>query len=657
MKKIYPCCFGSALKNEGISEFLEIIDEYSCQPVYGTEFGAKVFKIAEDEQKNRLTYMKITGGSLKVRTMLENNGWSEKVNQIRIYSGAKYQSADIAESGMICAVTGLTRTFSGEGLGKEQNSAPPELEPILNYRVVPEKGVDVQGAYLKLKKLEEEDPQLNIIWNERYKEIHISVMGEIQLEILKSVIKERLGFVVEFDSGSIAYKETIAAKVEGVGHYEPLKHYAEVHLILEPTERGSGLKFVSDCREDVLDKNWQRLILTHLQEKTHIGVLTGSPVTDMKITLATGKAHIKHTEGGDFRQATYRAVRNALMKTESVLLEPWCDFHIEVPDDCVGRAMTDIQQMGGEFGSPMSDGKKSVIDGIAPISKIGDYHNVLMGYSKGKGRITCVQKGYFPCHNAEKVIADIGYDPESDIDNTADSIFCTHGTGFAVKWNEVESYMHLESVLKKAKEITVAVHNNPTALKSRDIYAEDKELMEIFERTYGKIKRDERSALYTEKDVNNNKPKSSKASPIHTGPEYLLVDGYNIIFSWDELKEISNENLDLARSMLINALCNYQGFKQCNLILVFDAYKVKNGVEHIEKVNNITVVYTKEAETADTYIEKATHEISKNHRVRVATSDNLEQVIILGNGAYRISASEFYNEIKAVEKEIRRYYE
>lgn len=654
MRKIFPCCFGSALKTEGIDEFLEILDLYTKQPVYSSEFGAKVFKIAEDEQKNRLTYMKITGGSLKVKALLSdrNKLWSEKVNQIRIYSGVKFQPVDEAECGTICAVTGLTKTYSGEGLGIEQDSSSPVLEPVLSYRVELEKGIDVHTALSKLKKLEEEDPELHVVWNEQLQEIHIALMGEIQLEILKSIIAERFGLNIEFGHGGIAYKETIAAKVEGVGHYEPLRHYAEVHLILEPEKQGSGLRFATECREDQLDRNWQRLILTHLEEKTHLGVLTGSPITDMKITLAAGKAHLKHTEGGDFRQATYRAVRHGLMNAESILLEPYYDFHLEIPNDSVGRAITDIQQMGGEFEPPVSSGEMTIISGSAPVSEMRDYHTEVISYSHGKGRLNCMLKGYFPCHDQDKVIAAYGYDCEADLNNTADSVFCGHGAGFVVKWDEVYNYMHLESVLKKSKpqEVTQTVTRQQLT-EYRDRLEEDKELMAIFERTYGPIKRDSRSALHTEKHI--PVPKPSKTQPVPTGPEYLLVDGYNIIFSWDELKAAAAENLDLARNMLINTLCNYQGFKQCNLILVFDAYKVKGQHGNVEKVHNITVVYTKEAETADSYIEKAAHDLSKNHKVRVATSDNLEQIIILGSGAYRISAREFYEEVKSVEKAIR----
>lgn len=656
-RRIFPCCFGSALKDIGVDEFIEVLCGYTAQPVFGNEFGAKVFKIADDGQGNRLSYMKITGGSLKVRTAVSDHDkkWTEKVNQIRIYSGAKFQTVDEAESGTVCAVTGLTKTVTGQGLGAERDSFSPVIEPVLSYRIDLPPDVAAHTALSKLRILEEEDPQLHIVWNEQLQEIHIALMGKIQLEILKSIIAERFGMNVDFSNGGITYKETIENKVEGVGHYEPLRHYAEVHLILEPAERGSGVKFCSSCREDDLDKNWQRLILSNLQEKTHLGVLTGSPLTDVKITLASGRAHLKHTEGGDFRQASWRAVRNGLMKAKSVLLEPRYDFKLEIPNENVGRALTDIQQMCGEFEPPVSNGETTVIIGNAPVSEMQDYHSDVISYTHGRGRLICTVKGYFPCHNQDEIAAAAGYDPESDLDNSADSVFCAHGAGFNVKWNEVDGYMHLESVLKERNDDFFEPITRQQVSSYRDRLVEDKELMEIFERTYGPIKRDKRTAMYTEKEPASSK--KVKALPIPKGPEYLLVDGYNIIFAWDELKKAAEDNLDLARNMLINTLCNYQGFRQCNLILVFDAYKVKGSVGEVEKVNNITVVYTKEAETADTYIEKATHDLSKEHRVRVATSDNLEQTIILGNGAYRISASEFYDEIKRTEKAIRELIE
>lgn len=654
-RRIFPCCFGSALKDIGVDELIEVLCGYTAQPVFGNEFGAKVFKIADDGQGSRLSYMKITGGSLKVRTAVSDcdRKWTEKVNQIRIYSGAKFQAVDEAVAGTVCAVTGLTKTVTGQGIGAECDSFSPVIEPVLSYRIDLPSDVDAHTALGRLRILEEEDPQLHIVWNEQLQEIHIALMGKIQLEILKSIIAERFGMNVDFSNGGITYKETIENKVEGVGHYEPLRHYAEVHLILEPAERGSGVKFCSSCREDDLDKNWQRLILSNLQEKTHLGVLTGSPLTDVKITLASGRAHLKHTEGGDFRQASWRAVRNGLMKAKSVLLEPRYDFRLEIPNESVGRALTDIQQMCGEFEPPVSNGETTVIIGNAPVSEMQDYHSDVIGYTHGRGRLICTVKGYFPCHNQDEIIAAAGYDPESDLDNSADSVFCAHGAGFNVKWNEVADHMHLESALKERNDDFFEPITRQQVSSYRERLVEDKELMEIFERTYGPIKRDKRTAMYTEKELASSK--KFKASPIPKGPEYLLVDGYNIIFAWDELKKAAEENLDLARSMLINMLCNYQGFRQCILILVFDAYKVKGSVGEVEKVNNITVVYTKEAETADTYIEKATHDLSREHRVRVATSDNLEQTIILGNGAYRISASEFYDEIKRTEKAIREF--
>ncbi|MGN0600756.1 MAG: NYN domain-containing protein [Oscillospiraceae bacterium] len=656
-RRIFPCCFGSALKDIGIDDFIGVLCGYTSQPVFGSEFGAKVFKIADDGQGNRLSYMKITGGSLKVKDVVSDNNkkWSEKVNQIRIYSGVKYHTVDEAESGTVCAVTGLSKAVIGQGLGAEHDSFSPVIEPVLSYRIDLPSDVDAHTALSRLKILEEEDPQLHIVWNEQLQEIHIALMGKIQLEILKSIIAERFGMNVDFSSGGITYKETIENKVEGVGHYEPLRHYAEVHLILEPGERGSGVQLRSSCREDDLDKNWQRLILSNLQEKTHIGVLTGSPITDIKITLASGRAHLKHTEGGDFRQACWRAVRNGLMKAKSVVLEPRYDFHLEVPNENVGRALTDLQQMCGEFEPPVSDGETSVIIGNAPVSEMQDYHSSVISYTHGKGRLICSVKGYFPCHDQERVIAAAGYDPESDLDNSADSVFCAHGAGFNVKWDEVCSYMHLESALKEQNDDFFEPITRQQVSSYRDRLIEDKELMEIFERTYGPIKRDKRTAMHTEKEPPSSK--KFKASPLPKGPEYLLVDGYNIIFAWDELNKAAEESLDLARSLLINMLCNYQGFRQCNVILVFDAYKVKGSVGEVEKVNNITVVYTKEAETADTYIEKATHDLSKENRVRVATSDNLEQTIILGNGAYRISAAEFYDEIKRTEKAIKEFIE
>ena len=652
-RNIFPCFFGSALKTEGIKEFLEGLELYTKRAIYDDNLGAQVFKISEDEQGARLTHMKITGGTLKVKTQLagnKKNEWSEKVNQIRVYSGTKYQTIDEALPGMVCAVTGLTQTYPGEGIGCASDAKGAVLESVLTYRMELPNDIDIHTALTDLRHLEEEDPQLHIIWSEQLQEIHVQVMGEVQLEVLQRVISDRFGFDVEFTHGSIAYKETISAPVEGVGHYEPLRHYAEVHLLLEPAEKGSGMQFAVNCSEDALDRNWQRLILTHLKEKPHIGVLTGSPITDMKITLVAGRAHQKHTEGGDFRQATYRAVRQGLKMAQSVLLEPYYEFHLEVPTENIGRAMTDIQQMGGTFSSPETYGEMTIISGRAPVSTMREYSKDVISYTSGKGRLNCILSGYEPCHNSDEVIAEIGYDSDTDLENPADSVFCSHGAGFVVKWNEVYDHMHLEGIRfdegNEDDEETV----RQRAENYLDMVADDNELMQIFERTYGPVTR--KVSSYTVRKTATPQKKYGKAKPLPQGPEYLLVDGYNIIFAWDELKELAKSSLESARDRLIDILCNYRGFRQCELILVFDAYKVKGNTGSVEKIHNINVVYTKEAETADMYIEKTTHELGKKHRVRVATSDNLEQIIILGNGATRISADEFLHEVKSAEKAI-----
>lgn len=657
-RRIFPVLFGAALKLKGIDELLAALERYAEEPERSAEFAAKVYKITRDENGARLTHIKINGGSAAVRTAVDKNAPDEKINQIRIYSGAKYTTADSAPAGTLCAVTGLTKTFSGQALGAEEEGKAPLLEAVLTYKMLLPEGTDIPSALAKLRGLEDEDPQLRIIWSEQLKEIHVQLMGEIQLEVLKSVIAERFGLNVEFDRGSIAYKETIAAPVEGVGHYEPLRHYAEVHLLLEPAERGSGLHFFSDCRKDDLDINWQRLILTHLAEKQHIGVLVGAPITDMKISVAAGRAHLKHTEGGDFRQATYRALRQGLASAQSVLLEPFYDFRLEIPSDTVGRAMTDLDRMGAEFSQPDIVGEFSVISGTVPVSEMLDYHNEVIGYTRGRGRLTCTPCGYFPCHNAEEIIAAAGYDFEADTENPADSVFCSHGAGYVVKWNEAPAKMHCDSGLRfggsapeESKERFVT-QSEISSYKQR--VAEDKELMAIFERTYGKIKRDERTAMRRDKPPRSSVP---KLPPPKKGPEYLLVDGYNIIFAWEELSKLAHDNLDAARNRLINILCNYRGFKRCNLILVFDAYRVKGKHREVEEVDNISVVYTKEAETADMYIEKTAHTLAKDCRVRVATSDNVEQIIIMGSGAVRVSASEFLAEVTEVEKAIRKIIE
>ena len=652
-RELFPVYFGSALKLNGVEPLLDALGRFTLQPADNGEFGAIVCKITSDGSGARLTHMKITGGSLRVRSVLDCGGKQEKVNQIRIYSGTKFTAVDEAQAGTLCAVTGITYLSAGDGLGTQAGCAAPLLEPVLTYRVSLPDGTDIPAALAKLRTLSDEDPMLHIEWNEQLKEIHVRLMGEIQLEVLKSVISERFGLEAEFDHGSIAYKETIAAPVEGVGHYEPLRHYAEVHLLMEPAERGSGLHFAADCRKDDLDINRQRLILTHLEEKTHIGVLTGSPITDMKITVAAGKAHIKHTEGGDFRQATYRAVRQGLRSAESVLLEPWYDFRLTVPQEYTGRAMTDLQRMSGDILPPQTAGGETEISGSAPVSELRDYQSEVTGYTRGKGRLNCTLKGYFPCHNAQEVIAAIGYDCDADTENTADSVFCSHGAGVLVPWNEAPSRMHVDSGLRFGVSPEQKPQDNAKAQRQtyREREATDKELMEIFERTYGKIDRDERKAMRTEKKP---LPKPPKLPLPPQGPEYLLVDGYNIIFGWEELSRLAHENLDLARSRLINIMCSYQGLRKCRLILVFDAYRVKGSHREIEKEMGITVVYTKEAETADMYIEKTAHELGRKYRVRVATSDSVEQLIILGSGAVRISASEFLAEVTQAEKEMRR---
>ena len=658
-RKVFPCMFGSALKLDGVDAFMDLINDYTEQPQYGSDFGAKVYKISEDKGQ-RLTMMKITGGTLKVKEILksEKNINSEKVNQIRLYSGEKFTAVDEATAGTVCAVTGITFTNSGDGLGVEDNSSIPMLTPVLTYTVNVPDGTDAHTVLSDMRILEAEDPQLKVEWNERYSEIHVKLMGDIQLEVLQTLFADRFGINISFGKGSIIYKETIEEAVEGVGHFEPLRHYAEVHLLLKPGKRGSGLVFKTDCKEDVLDKNWQRLILTHLYEKTHIGVLTGSPITDMEIILKSGKAHPKHTEGGDFRQATYRAVRQGLRSAKSILLEPYYDFVLEIPNENVGRAMSDIQLMHGTFNPPELDGEMSVLTGSAPVSAMCDYAGTVRQYTRGVGKLSCTLKGYEPCHNAEEVIAEFDYNPDSDTDNTCDSVFCSKGAGYNVKWDEVKSHMHLPSILSTPKSEyapTRSAGRMSNYADKNDLFALDKELMEIFEQTYGKIKHknpNNSHFTFTEKTEKQN-PKKMPKSPKYEGPEYLLVDGYNVIFSWDNLKKLADSSIDGARNALINILCNYQGYKRCEVIVVFDAYKVKGNHREIEKVNNITVVYTKEAETADMYIEKASLDLAKKHKVRVVTSDALEQVIILGNGALRVSSCEFQGEVKSAEENIR----
>lgn len=645
-RKLFPVMFGSALRLNGVEEFLSCLDSYTVQPEYKEVFSAKVYKISE-ENGVRLTFLKVTGGTLRVRDMIESrkNKANEKVSQIRIYSGGKFTAVNEAPAGTVCAVCGLSFTLSGDGLGGESDSALPVLEPVLTYSVILPDSTDVHTALKKFRILESEDPQLNVVWNERLSEIQVQLMGEIQLEILKSIVRERFDFEVEFGSGNIIYKETIKNPVEGVGHFEPLRHYAEVHLLLKPSKRDSGIVFKSECKEDLLDKNWQRLILGNLYQKTHVGVLTGSPITDMEIILVSGKAHLKHTEGGDFRQASYRAVRQGLRSAESVLLEPVYEFTLEVPPENIGRAMSDIQRMCGNFDTPQSTGEMSVLKGTAPVSEMRDYPKQVISYTRGKGRIACTLKGYEECHNPDEVISRFNYDPDSDIDNPCDSVFCSHGAGHTVKWNEVKDRMHLPSVFSSGrdKKREAAPKTINSFKNSGDIFALDKELMNIFEQTYGAVKKrspGEKRRQYKAEPAQDNKYKKKK--PSYDGEEYILVDGYNVIFAWDKLRKLSEDSIDGARETLINILCNYRGYRKCNLILVFDAYKVKGAAREVEEVNGIKIIYTKEAETADMYIEKASYKLAKEHRVRVVTSDALEQLIILGNGALRVSVADVF---------------
>ena len=670
-RKLFPCFFGSALKIQGVEELLKGLETYASTSPYRKNFSARVYKISRDEAGNRLTHLKVTGGVLKVKMPLTNRRegleeseiWEEKADQIRLYSGAGYQAVNEAGPGSICAVTGLSRTFAGEGLGEEAEGNLPILEPVLTYRIELPEGTNVHETFLKLLKLEEEIPELHIVWNERLGEIHAQVMGEVQIEILKSLIRDRFRLDVEFGDGNIVYKETILEPVEGVGHFEPLRHYAEVHLLLEPAERGSGLSFDTVCSEDVLDRNWQRLILTHLEEKKHLGVLTGSEITDMKITLLTGRAHIKHTEGGDFRQATYRAVRQGLRKAKSILLEPVYEYRLEVPADLVGRAMADIQRMNGKFSGPELEGEMAVLTGTAPVSAMRGYPREVTAYSRGRGRISVALSGYESCHNGEEIAALSGYDPDGDMENPTGSVFCAHGAGFVVDWDQVEDYMHLESAWGNGGEktepeglpVTESIRRQRAA--EAETYASEEELKAIFERTYGPVKK-ERGSF--EKRVRRSSSDSVSAyRPIKKEmpqEQYLLVDGYNIIFSWEDLNELSRVNMEGARSKLADLLCNYQGYRKCHVILVFDAYKVEGNHGEVVKYHNIHIVYTKEAETADQYIEKTVHTIGRKYGVTVATSDGLEQVIILGQGARRLSARGLREEIEAASTEIRGDY-
>lgn len=657
-RRIFPCYFGAALRLEGVEELLQGLAQYGPAPACGDVFGAKVFKISRDTQGARLTWIKVTGGSLKVKTPLsgirKGETWTEKADQLRLYSGARFQPIDRAEAGTVCAVTGLTRTWPGEGLGVEPDSAQPALEPVLTYQVLLPEGADVHTALQKLRELEEEDPQLHILWREQLREIHIQLMGPVQVEVLTRRIRERFGLEVSFGPGNIVYRETIAGPVTGVGHFEPLRHYAEVHLLLEPGERGSGLVFRSSCGENQLDLNWQRLVLTHLAEKDHLGVLTGSPITDMVITLVAGKVHLKHTEGGDFRQATYRAVRQGLRQAEPVLLEPWYAVELELPAANVGRGMSDLQQRFGSFEPPELTGDRAVLRGSAPVAAMEGYAAEVTAYTKGRGRLSLRMKGYYPCHNPEEVISARGYDVDSDLENTADSVFCAHGSGFVVKWDEVKRYQHLETPVSLAtEEEQPAQPSRPRSTYAAGV-AQDKELQAIFERTYGPVRR-KRAFEAPSRDAKLAETVTIKEQePVE---EYLLVDGYNIIFAWDELNRLAKSSMDRARQALMDDLCSYQGYKKCHVILVFDAYRVKGGVRRMEQYHNIHVVYTQEAETADAYIEQASYRLGRRHRVRVATSDGMEQIIVLGHGCLRVSAQSFYEEMDLVKGEITRLIE
>ena len=686
-RKVFPCYFGSALKLQGVEELLKGLERWMTPPVYGKEFGAKVYKISRDEQGNRLTHLKITGGTLKVKDVIAVPGMEEgeKVNQIRVYSGAKAEMVSEAEAGMICAVTGLTETKPGQGLGAESESELPLLEPVLTYRVNLPEDCDVHKMLQCLRQLEEEEPQLHIVWNETLGEIHVQVMGQVQMEVLKSLAEERFGVDISFDAGNIVYKETIAGSVEGVGHFEPLRHYAEVHLLLEPAEPGSGLQFGTSCSEDVLDRNWQRLILTHLEEKCHVGVLCGGEITDMRITLIAGRAHQKHTEGGDFRQATYRAVRQGLREAGCRLLEPYYDFRLEVPQENTGRAMADLDRMQGTFEPPVQEGERMILSGSAPVALMRDYQKEVISYTRGRGRLLCTLKGYFPCHNEEEVVADCGYDPEADLENPTGSVFCAHGAGFVVPWYEVKDYMQVESPLKVSEKGLEAGENKENSRKplgagagmaparnsggaSRSFGADEKELEAIFTRTYGEKRRrlpgesgprlvtfdpkKQGEASYGPDRIRSHGNPGYMKKQQEPEEEYLLVDGYNILYAWEDMRELMQVTLDGARHRLMDILCNYQGYKKCRLIVVFDAYKVPGGVGSAQDYHNIHVVYTKEAETADQYIEKFAHEMGRRYRVTVATSDGLEQLIIRGQGCILMSAADLREDIERIGRQI-----
>ncbi len=648
-RKVFPCFFGAALRLTGVAALLDALTRYTRQSVYQTEFSAQVFKIARGERGERLTFLKVTGGTLAVKDTLRAAGWEEKADQLRLYSGQKFTQLQAAPAGTLCAVTGLSQTQAGQSLGARQTSPAPMLEPVLEYRMHVDTD-DVQGAYLKLQRLEEEDPQLHLVWDHALREIRVQLMGAVQMEILQKLIQTRFGLSVSFDEGNVVYKETIRNSVEGVGHYEPLRHYAEVHLLLEPGEPGSGIVIDTMCAEDTLARNWQRLIFTHLTETVQPGVLTGSPVTDLRITLLSGRAHLKHTEGGDFRQATYRAVRQGLRKAESVLLEPWYRFRLELPATAAGRAMTDLERMHAELSAPELDGERAVITGTGPVRRLRGYASEVIAFTRGQGKLSCLPDGYRPCAEQAEIVQKLAYDPERDLAHPTGSVFCSHGAGYEVRWDEVDRLAHLPLLRLRAPESGTLPQKIVRAVAPGGAPELEKELLSIFERTYGQIRRRDILPVMALR----SQDKRELLAQMEPAEEFVLVDGYNIIFAWDELKEIGRDNLDAARHVLMNLLCNYQGYRGCNLIVVFDAYKVPQNLGAVEKYHNIYCVYTREAETADQYIERVTYELRGRRRVRVATSDNLEQLIILGHGAVRVSAQSFYEEVMQTQKEIER---
>lgn len=650
-RKVFPCFFGSALRLEGIDKFIAAIEKYAVQPEEKKEFGAKIFKIARDNQGNRMTFMKVTGGKFRVKSVVSYNSndskeqLEEKANILRIYSGEKFEPIEEAVQGNVVAVLGLSKTFPGQGIGFEEGGFEPILEPVLNYRVKLPEGISPAQFLPKLKQLEDEDPQLHIEWNEQLGGIYASLMGEVQEEILKSMVSERFGIEIGLDDGRIIYRETIAEPVEGMGHFEPLRHYAEVHLVLEPGEPGSGMVFETRCSEDNLDRNWQRLVLTHLEEKVHIGVLTGSPITDMRVTLVAGRAHVKHTEGGDFRQATYRAIRQGLMKAKNVLLEPYYSFRLEVPSEQIGRAINDIREMNGTFSSPEMKDDMVEISGRAPVSTMRSYFKDVVSYTHGKGKLVCFSDGYAPCHNTEEVIKEFGYNPEADVLNSPDSVFCSHGAGTTVKWNEVEKHMHVSSGIDFDGSNGIMLIPNVKVFR-RNFSIDEKELEAIMEREFGPIRRKQYSEAVMDR------PKEHKTTTVKK-KDYLIVDGYNMIFAWEGLKKLASENLDAARHILMDILANYRGYTKTELVLVFDGYKVKGNYGEKSDYHGIHVAYTKEGETGDMYIEKLISEIGKNYNVKVATSDNLIQVAAVGSGVLRMSAGELKEEIEWVNKQIK----